>query len=97
MNDYLLTKKKKGFYLRDQSEKLRAGENGLFWPARYWPLALVSHKKGLFGHIINPLLITLNRSRWLVIDLVLFFFIVVLDFVLRHKNSKKELANIQLS
>ena len=42
----------------------------------------------LFGHIINPLVTKLVRSRWLDIGLVLFCVFIDLDFVSVHKNAK---------
>ena len=49
----------------------------------------------LFGRLINPLLTKLVWSRWLGIGLVLFCGFIDLDSL--HKNSKDNLANIQLS
>ena len=59
--------------------------------------ALVPQKRKSFGHLINPLLTKLVRSRWLEIGLVLFCVFMDLAFVSVHKNAKKNLANIQPS
>ena len=71
--------------------------------ARFVPAKKKKKKKKLqnslvysFGHIINPLLAKLVRSRWLDIDINLvpffffvFFFFMDLDFLLAHENTKK--------
>ena len=51
-------------------------------------------KDFVLGDIINPLLTKVVRSRWLNIGLVLFGVFMDLDFVLVHKNAKKNEANI---
>ena len=51
-------------------------------------------KDFVLGHIRNPLLTKVVRSRWLNIGLVLFGVFMDLDFVLVHKNAKKNSANI---
>ena len=73
-------------------------------PARDYPLgisrlelpALFPKKRNslvqCFGHIINPLLTKLVRSRWLDIGLVRFCVFMDLDFASVHKNAKQELG-----
>ena len=56
-------------------------------------LPAVSCKKNFpESHIINPLLTKLVQSRWLAIGLVRFCKFMDLNFVLVHKQAKKELG-----
>ena len=51
-------------------------------------------KDFVLGHIINPLLTKVVRSRWLNIGLALFGVFMDQDEVEVHKNAKKNSANI---
>ena len=58
-------------------------------------LPAVSRKQNFpKSHIINPLLTKFVRSRWLDINLVLFFFA---SFLSAYKHTKKELGHLQPS
>ena len=60
--------------------------------------ALVPQVKFLFfGHMINPLLTKLVRSKLLNTGLVMFCVFTDLDFFSVKKNAKKNLADIQPS
>ena len=71
---------------------------------KYWWFANIAYNceqgllyknSSLFCRLINPLLTKLVWSRWLNMGRVLFCGFIDLDSV--HKNSKDNLANIQLS
>ena len=63
-----------------------SGQHGLILPARDFP-RWPPTKSSLSGHMINPLLTKLVRSRWLYIGFVLFC--VFNDFDLVSGNAKK--------
>ena len=81
--------------------------NPVFWLAtreskmgRSCPLGIARigpAKAKSFGHVINPLLTKLVRSRWLDIGLVLLCVFMDRDEIEVHKNAKKNFANIQPS
>ena len=49
-------------------------------------------KSSIFHHVKLPLLTKLVQSRWLYIGLVLFWVLIVLDFLSANKNADKKLA-----
>ena len=59
------------------------------FPANLSLLLLLFLIHDFIGHIINPLLTKLVRSRWLDVGLVLFLRFLDLDFVSVHKTQKK--------